>query len=257
MRSDDETDDSSGFIEGVYNYCDRWCERCPLTARCRLFAMEAEFEAAAESRDPENAAFWEALGLTFEQADGEDAFEFELDEAELEEIGRQQDELERQTEEHPLFVAAHDYAMQVKAWFAARRPRFPESGPAAFEQPGCDQAAPGRRSEAVRLSDAVDVIHWYCFQIGAKSARALSTVLEEGPYASDEDLYDANGSAKVALLGIERSLAAWMLLSRMVPEEKASIRAHVARLQRLRLQLGDLFPNARAFIRPGFDTPAE
>jgi hypothetical protein len=21
-------------IPGVYNYCDRWCERCPLTSRC-------------------------------------------------------------------------------------------------------------------------------------------------------------------------------------------------------------------------------
>ena len=239
-------DDSDRFIDGVYNYCDRWCERCPLTARCRLFAMEAEFEAAAESRDPENAAFWEALDLTFDQADDEDDIDFEFDEAELEEIGRQQQEIDRQTDEHPLFMASHDYAMRVKEWFDARHERF-----------GAKAADPSQEGEAVRLSDAVDVIHWYCFQIGAKSARALSTVLEEGPYASDEDLYDANGSAKVALLGIERSLAAWMLLARMVPEEKTSIRPHVARLQRLRLQLGDLFPNARAFIRPGFDAPTE
>ena len=242
----DEFDDSGRFIDGVYNYCDRWCERCPLTARCRLFAMEAEFEAAAESHDPENAAFWDSLELTLEQAEGDDEFDFELDEAELEEIGRQREELERQKEEHSLFVESYDYATKVKAWFDARRDRF-----------GAKGADSGRSSETVRLSDTVDVIHWYCFQIGAKSARALSTLLEEGPYAGDEELYDANGSAKVALLGIERSLAAWMLLSRIVPEEKASIRPHVARLQRLRLQLGDLFPNARAFVRPGFDTPAE
>ena len=25
--------DNPDFIEGIYNYCDRWCERCPLTAR--------------------------------------------------------------------------------------------------------------------------------------------------------------------------------------------------------------------------------
>lgn len=30
-----------GFIVGVFNYCDRWCERCPLSRRCRLFADEA------------------------------------------------------------------------------------------------------------------------------------------------------------------------------------------------------------------------
>ena len=74
-----EFDDSDRFIDGIHNYCDRWCERCPLTARCRLFAMEAEFESAAESHDPENAAFWDALELTFEQAEGDEEFGFELD----------------------------------------------------------------------------------------------------------------------------------------------------------------------------------
>lgn len=33
-----------GFIVGIFNYCDRWCERCPLTNRCRLFADMAEID---------------------------------------------------------------------------------------------------------------------------------------------------------------------------------------------------------------------
>lgn len=33
-----------GFIVGIFNYCDRWCERCALTGRCRLFADQAEIE---------------------------------------------------------------------------------------------------------------------------------------------------------------------------------------------------------------------
>jgi predicted protein tyrosine phosphatase len=24
------------FIPGIYNYCDRWCERCPFTSRCLI-----------------------------------------------------------------------------------------------------------------------------------------------------------------------------------------------------------------------------
>ena len=35
-----------GFIVDVYNYCDRWCEACPLTSRCRLFADVAEIKAS-------------------------------------------------------------------------------------------------------------------------------------------------------------------------------------------------------------------
>ncbi len=39
----------NGFIIGIYNYCDRWCETCAFTSRCRVFADGAEMEA---ERDP-------------------------------------------------------------------------------------------------------------------------------------------------------------------------------------------------------------
>ena len=32
--------DDQGFIPSIHNYCDRWCERCPFTSRCRAYAME-------------------------------------------------------------------------------------------------------------------------------------------------------------------------------------------------------------------------
>ena len=30
------------LIPGIYNYCDRWCERCPFTSRCMVYAMGEE-----------------------------------------------------------------------------------------------------------------------------------------------------------------------------------------------------------------------
>jgi len=46
MNTDDLLNlaDNPRFIPGIYNYCDRWCERCPLTARCLNYAMSAEME---------------------------------------------------------------------------------------------------------------------------------------------------------------------------------------------------------------------
>jgi hypothetical protein len=37
-----------GFIVSIFNYCDRWCETCAFTARCRLFADCARAEAALD-----------------------------------------------------------------------------------------------------------------------------------------------------------------------------------------------------------------
>src|SRR5213592_3231480 len=56
------------FISGIYNYCDRWCERCPLSNRCLNYAMEKERdEGDPASRDPANETFWEKLHETFQE----------------------------------------------------------------------------------------------------------------------------------------------------------------------------------------------
>lgn len=63
---------------------------------------------------------------------------------------------------------------------------------------------------------------------------------------------DANGSAKVAIIGIERSVAAWAtVLARFLDHEDAIF--SLTTLKRLLRRVDAAFPNARAFRRPGFD----
>jgi uncharacterized protein YdhG (YjbR/CyaY superfamily) len=87
------------FIPGIYNYCDRWCERCAFTARCLNYAMGQEMEAdASQSRDSENEAFWDKLHETFESTmeeteDPAEEMDFDLDEEELQESIREQEEI--------------------------------------------------------------------------------------------------------------------------------------------------------------------
>ena len=53
------------FISGIYNYCDRWCERCSFTSRCMNFALDDEQSLDPESLDIRNEAFWRRLSETF------------------------------------------------------------------------------------------------------------------------------------------------------------------------------------------------
>ena len=62
------------------------------------------------------------------------------------------------------------------------------------------------------------------------------------------------GGRAVALIGIDRSIAAWTLLTEHLPEEKDSILDILVLLARVRKHTEKDFPKARAFIRPGFDT---
>src|SRR5258708_12642408 len=61
---------SRDFISGIYNYCDRWCERCPLTARCLVYASEQADDVSSdpEVHDINSAKFWSRLESIFQEA---------------------------------------------------------------------------------------------------------------------------------------------------------------------------------------------
>jgi len=64
---------------------------------------------------------------------------------------------------------------------------------------------------------------------------------------------DWNGSAKVALISLERSEAAWRVISEATLDDVAGRLGDAARdLHDLVL---DEFSNAMEFVRPGFDEP--
>ncbi len=99
----------------------------------------------------------------------------------------------------------------------------------------------------------VQVIRWYQHQIYIKLMRAIRGKLEEKPETIDAYAKDSDGSAKVALIGIDRSIAAWGEMRNHLPFHDNDILAILSHLNRLCRKVEKVFPAARAFIRPGFD----
>jgi hypothetical protein len=64
---------------------------------------------------------------------------------------------------------------------------------------------------------------------------------------------DMNGSAKVALISINRSLAAWSTLLKIMDEYKKPIMEIIVLLRKIKSVAENEFPKAMAFIRPGLD----
>ena len=238
------------LISGIYNYCDRWCERCPLTSRCLVYATEHEADDFPESHDLRNEAFWGKLGTVFRetrQTIVEWAKEAGVDLCEPAEEDEARYLRKRQlTDNHPLTKAGKRYANAASDWFR-------EFDQIIEVRDLCATETDFEESQSVE--DAREVIQWYQYQIAVKTMRALSGQSEE----MDEDpegaefTKDANGSAKVALIGIDRSIAAWRLMQLSLPEPAASIVPLILQLERLRFRLEKRFPDARDFVRPGFD----
>lgn len=246
--------DNPNFISGIHNYCDRWCERCHFTARCAVYAAEeADPDNDPSSRDINNAAFWQKLGSIFKEANemiAEWAEEngVDLSEEALAPIGELQEKQRRITRKHPLAKAAEKYAFDVSEWFEKEfRPLEVNSD----IQPGSEDSVQTEDD----VNDYVEVVRWYQFFIAAKLIRGLTSRIDEDDYLAKDDPRDSDGSAKAALIAIDRSISAWKLISEVQPENADSIHRLLFQLEKMRSGAEAEFPNARDFIRPGFDEP--
>jgi len=111
---------------------------------------------------------------------------------------------------------------------------------------------PSVDAEAICV-DCLEVVRWYQYQIHVKLLRAVRGELKEGYDRPDEYAKDFDGSAKVALIGIDRSIAALGELRVCFPAYERETLHILAHLGSLRRNVEETFPEAREFIRPGFD----
>ncbi len=239
------------LISGIYNYCDRWCERCPLTSRCLVYATEQDEESATQTHDLTNDAFWRKLGTIFREtrdmiAEWAREAGVDLHQIEVEDDPAQRKRKRQQVDNHPLACAGKKYANDASDWF-----RELDQTIEASDERNCDRDV----EAAEQLEDAREVIQWYQYQIAVKTMRALAARIDEreaDPGTTDL-LKDSDGSAKVGLIGIDRSIAAWRLVQLSLPERESSIVPLILQLERLRQRIETTFPEAREFVRPGFD----
>jgi hypothetical protein len=253
MRAKDliDRDGEPDLISGIHNYCDRWCERCAFTTRCAVYAAEeADLDVDPAARDITNAAFWQKLAAIFAETEAMIsalAKERGIDlSAESLEPVRQQKEIQRSdARNHPLAKAAEEYAYTVSQWFEEESSKM-ETVSDVLEDSKPDD-------DRYRDDDYVEVIRWYQFFIAAKLMRALMSHVDEDDYLDDESARDSDGSAKAALIGIDRSIGAWKLMYGSREEQSGRIQDLLLDLEKLRLGIEREFPAARDFIRPGFD----
>jgi hypothetical protein len=287
MRSDDlrKLAGDPHLISGIYNYCDRWCERCQFTSRCFLYATE---QADPDLDDPEvrdinNDKFWRKLQDIFRNtaemiAEWAEETGVDLNSIDVSEEMAEHDRAAEEAEQSELSQRAHRYIASVNDWF---RDDFKSEEDVHNDL----QTGPLPDDDDITIQDAVAVIRWYQFFIAVKLLRALTgesridvdedeeitdeddlsmDFLTDYETTDDEDLdydevmartarMDANGSAKVALVAMDRSIAAWRSLQISLPDKSEAIKPMLMELSGLRASVEVRFPRARDFIRPGLD----
>ncbi|OPX27134.1 MAG: hypothetical protein B1H05_01135 [Candidatus Cloacimonas sp. 4484_140] len=222
-------------IEGIYNYCDRWCERCAFTSRCLNYKIYEERFGDLKDKDIQNKEFWQRFNEMMRET-------MEMIKESMQERGFDiedltgDDDSDINTDDQFLIILSGDYAMKVTKWFD--EPYYID-----------EETANDLEKNHQQIEEIIEIIHWYQYQIEVKLTRAF--------YSKDMDdeisVKDMNGSAKVALIGIDRSIGAWGQLLQFFPEREKSILELLNLLERILTITENTFPAARSFIRPGFD----
>jgi hypothetical protein len=220
------------LIAGIYNTCDQWCLYCPATSRCLAYRCRPPGAKEEERQDIyANIAerLYESLGTVKAMTEADGKAYPELD-ALLAADPRKT--VVYQPIDDPLEAAGRRYAKLARSYLLSR-PDFPcvmkrrPDGPAPLE-----------------------VFAWFYTLIAAKIYRAIIS----GGAAARGDAkggVDAVASAKVALLGIDRSRAAIQALQQ--EDDDARLDAMSAHLRRLSRDVEARFPDARTFVRVGLD----
>jgi len=247
------------LIAGIYNYCDRWCERCPFTSRCMNYAMGEERGTSSESHALQSQEFWDEMSsvckLTLDLL-RESAAEhgIDIDDLDMDGAAEENARLEKRADGNPIASAAMAYMEATYKWLESAKERFKEKGlglqlEADLELPGSDP-----ESDAGQISDAVDVVSWYHTMIYPKVMRAIQQDADDKAWEEENGFpKDSDGSAKVALISIDRSIGAWGVLLEHFPDAEDDVLGMLVRLERMRKAIEREFPDARAFQRPGFD----
>jgi hypothetical protein len=223
------------LIPGIYNYCDRRCDRCAFTSRCfhyletcRAISLEHKERLSVGrvvarslecSRDLLQSV-GRRLGVDLiDRLDGPAAAGRAARPAEVSD---------------PLLRIAREYAATTWPIVRALRPVLQ------------------LRGEAVLL-EAMATLEAFSAGISAKVFRAVWNT--SGADAGNQVQNDANGSAKIARLMIGEAREAWRTLMGPGRATSDGVPARLVRLlDDLDAGLRSRFPNAMDFVRPGFDT---
>jgi chorismate mutase len=244
------------FIDGIFNYCDRWCERCSHTAVCRVYRDEHRADKRHERRG-EDPRDWEIVAKDMARS-------FEKTRRLLKLWSKEQgidfDELREEAlaappppdykaEEHPLCVEGMRYMKQCGELLEALHNVFNE----AREDTAQRAAIMDVQREAdmlAKVRDAAVVLGWDHTMVAVKTQRAMEGCLEKQADPDSEVVGDAEGTATVVLRCLDRDKLALLAVYEWDEQFQNAAIDLLACAERISRGLKQLIPGSTTFVWP-------
>ncbi|MBS4035246.1 MAG: hypothetical protein KGZ85_12325 [Ignavibacterium sp.] len=254
------------LIPGIFNYCDRWCEKCDYRDRCRLYQTETERNIQhilndEDPNDPEIVArdikesLEDTLAMLEAQMEIEGVSKEDLEDFEDEDskyfIDDFDDEQGEVTESgqivrtpHPLSLLADDFFKNVMAYFDKKKPSFYQNS--EDDEPVNDP-----------IYEELKILMWYSPQI------AVKTRMCAGSKAKIEDVKDKdeiefetemmNVNSRIAFTGLEKCLTSLQKIYNVEIDFQDDVLSLLALIKKMKVDFAAEFPAVHTFKRPYFD----
>jgi len=227
-------------ITGIFNYCDRWCEKCLFTDRCTNYQFEKELGFYDENTDKEelledvSAILSGTLSFLRSKID-----EMDIDGTDYQGV---RDYEFNQAADYPISIKAREYMISLGDWLEENYNYFSDIASNLWNS---------SQKNFTEFNDQLEIIGWYMTIIPVKIVRALNPKDE----LEDDEFYqyDRNGTGKLVLVCIDKSLAAFSILFEKLSKKQDEILNFLSTLSKIKSEIEKEIPNAKKFIRPGLD----
>lgn len=265
--------DEQGFIPGVFNYCDRWCEKCGFVRQCRVGAIDVDdiSEDNEEVASEKVEGYEDRLKRMMDDMPGREGTDDEDDDPipdlsnmdlslspeEEEEYERKEEEVTQKLDEHALTNLGTTYMDMVSEWLEEHHDGFVALGIDLHKRTNLRMVP--LSPELLVLAEALDEVVWFHTMVPVKTNRAMRGKIED-PHMMEElgmdpMQSDHNGTAKLVLLMLQRCNIAWETITDLEPRLADGVVPMQELLRRHEVLMREEFPDAMRFVRPGFDAP--
>lgn len=232
-----------GIIPGISSYCDQWCQRCAFTSRCSAFLMDKTLGVDPKDELKEDQDFFGQVSSLLDVAK-----RLIREKAQMSGISVDNDGNVVQEPEGDLdliyipksFKLTQDYGVSCLEWLERNAKPIDEK---------LQLFRATSLTTTNNLYDALEVIRWYSFFINSKVKQAYVEMVMG--YKSKSRNY--RGTAKIAIIAIERSITSWTLLYEQLPQLEDEILSFLTQLSSFKTMALNDYPKAMSFVRPGFD----
>lgn len=240
---------SGDFISSIYNYCDRWCEKCKFTEKCLNFRMIDNKIKSQNSNGNTNEPInniEDSLKLAMELIqDITKELNVKINDSEEKEIQNEQKRIDTKIKENSIIRQCRRYSKAVNDFLNDNSLYFGKIL-------GCEILS-GDDSIS-KEKEAVEIIMWYNYMIEVKFARTL-----HGYYSKldeEDDNYDYDDklvSARITIYSIDRLMAAWYFIYTTYSTYEENAKDFLVMLAKIKNEIEQFIPEVVAYKRPYFD----